>query len=78
MVRLIFGQHELDQMIFFSERSLRFAISEYLEHYHTERNHQGLGSQIIRPQFRNREREGSIERYERLGGLLNYYSRLAA
>jgi len=34
----------LDQMIFFSERSLRFAISEFLEHNHTERNHQGLGS----------------------------------
>ncbi len=68
----------LDQMIFFSERSLRFAVGEYLEHYHTERNHQGLGSQIIRPQFQERVSEGSVERHERLGGLLNYYSRQAA
>ena len=43
----------LDQMILFSEKSLRYVISEYVEHYHRERNHQGLESRIIRPQFRD-------------------------
>lgn len=39
----------LDRMIFFGERSLRTAVASYVEHYHTERNHQGLGNQIIEP-----------------------------
>jgi putative transposase len=30
----------LDQMIFFSERSQRYAITEYVDHNHHERNHQ--------------------------------------
>jgi len=41
----------LDQMIFFSERPLRYAVTEYLDHYHQERNHQGLGGRIIQPQL---------------------------
>ena len=67
----------LDQMILFSEQSLRYAISEYVDHYHRERNHQGLESRIIRPQFRD-GRVGEVERRERLGGLLNFYCREAA
>jgi putative transposase len=41
----------LDQMVFFSERSLLHAIREFAEHYHRERNHQGLDNRIIRPEF---------------------------
>ena len=35
----------LDRMILFGESSLRMrkAISEFMAHYHRERNHQGLG-----------------------------------
>ena len=62
----------LDQMILCSEQSLRYVIREYVDHYHRERNHQGLESRIIRPQFRGgRVRE--VERRERLGVLLNFY-----
>ena len=68
----------LDQMVFFSERSLRYAIAEYLEHYHTERNHQGLESQIIRPEFDGHSGKGEITSRRRLGGMLNYYHRNAA
>src|SRR5687767_13808991 len=32
----------LDRVIPFGERHLRRTISEYVEHYHHERNHQGL------------------------------------
>ena len=67
----------LDQMIFFSEKSLRLVINEYMAHYHSERNHQGLNSPIIRPQFRD-SREGDIVRQERLSGMLNFYYREAA
>ena len=67
----------LDQMILFSEKSLRYAITEYVGHYHRERNHQGLESRVIRPQFRDGG-AGEVERRERLGGLLNFYCREAA
>jgi hypothetical protein len=36
----------VDRMIFFGEGSLRHAIRSYLEHYHGERNHQGLGNRL--------------------------------
>ena len=39
----------LNRLIFFSEDSLRRAINEFLEFYHHERNHQGLGNRLIAP-----------------------------
>ena len=39
----------LSRMIFFGETSLRRAVAAYLDHYHAERNHQGLGNRIIEP-----------------------------
>ena len=68
----------LDQMIFFSERSLRYAIAEYLDQYHTERNHQGLESQIIRPEFQENCVTDEMKNRRRLGGMLNCYYRPAA
>jgi transposase InsO family protein len=68
----------LDRMILFGESSLRKAIHEFLEHYHRERNHQGLGNRlIIAPQAEVRI-QGAIRRRSRLGGMLNYYYRQAA
>ena len=37
----------LERMIFFDEVSLRKAVSEFVAHYHTERNHQGLDDKLI-------------------------------
>ena len=37
------------RMIFVGQASLRHAITEYVSHYHLERNHQGLGNQLLRP-----------------------------
>ncbi len=37
----------LDRVIFFGEPSLRRALREFGEHFHHERNHQGLGNRII-------------------------------
>ena len=39
----------LDRMIFFGVKSLHRAIAQYVEHYHAERNHQGLANAIIQP-----------------------------
>ena len=39
----------LERMIFFGERSLRKAVHEFMVHYHSERNHQGLGNRLIIP-----------------------------
>ncbi len=39
-----------DRMILFGERSLDRAVQEFVAHYHFERNHQGLGNQLIFPE----------------------------
>jgi transposase InsO family protein len=39
----------LDRLIFFREASLRTAVQNFLEHYHAERNHQGLSNRLICP-----------------------------
>src|SRR5712691_583164 len=39
----------LDRIIFVGEGSLWRAVREFIEHYHHERNHQGLGNQLILP-----------------------------
>jgi transposase InsO family protein len=66
----------LSGVIPLGERHLRWVLSEYMKHYHLERNHQGLGNELI-------ESSGGVGRgrvacRERLGGLLRYYHRRAA
>jgi putative transposase len=68
----------LDRMIFFGEKSLRNAVNQYVEHYHLERNHQGLDNNLIQPGPEVGGATGEVECRERLGGLLNYYQRRAA
>ena len=52
-------------------------MREYLAHYHTERNHQGLDKQLIVPLERPPDMDSPIEATERLGGLLRSYRRAA-
>jgi putative transposase len=68
----------LKQMIMLGERSLSYAIQQYLVHYHTERNHQGLDNQLIAREGTSGCQTGLVVRRERLGGLLSYYHREAA
>jgi transposase InsO family protein len=68
----------LDQMILFGEESLRQTIHEFVIHYHRERNHQGLENRLITPMKKTIGTAATIERRQRLGGLLNYYHRTAA
>ena len=68
----------LDRMVLIGESSLHRATSEFVLHYHAERNHQGLGNKIIQPEFAEFPNEGDINSRNRLGGLLRYYYREAA
>jgi transposase InsO family protein len=65
----------LSKMVFFVEGMLRRATAEFVEHYHTERNHQGLGNQLLRPGSTLRATESTVHRQVRLGGLLSFYHR---
>ena len=65
----------LERTILFGEASLRKAISEFVAHYHLERNHQGLGNRLIIAPQAEVPIQGAIRRRSRLGGMLNYYYR---
>src|SRR5215467_4918396 len=67
----------LDRVIFFGEESLRTAIQNFVAHYHSERNHQGLANQLISPEAGHLDNAGEVQRRQRLGGMLNYYYRAA-
>ena len=68
----------LSRMIFFGESALRKAVGQYLDHFHRERNHQGLSNQIITAGDEVGCTTGEVQCRERLGGLLKYYHRQAA
>ena len=70
----------LNQFVIFGERHLRHLIKEFVEHYMTERFHQGIGGQLIRNvgPTNDNAADGKVARRSRLGGLLNYYYREAA
>jgi hypothetical protein len=67
----------LDRMIFFGTGSLDRALAAYGTFHNAERNHQGVGNQLIAPAGPTGRREGRVHTRERLGGLLNYYFRRA-
>jgi transposase InsO family protein len=68
----------LAQIIPLGERHLRKAVKEYTEHYHLERNHQGLNNELIEKPRDEPQLDGVVECQERLGGVLKYYYRRAA
>src|SRR5213080_1053174 len=68
----------LSKIILFGERSLRRALSEYVAHYHAERNHQGKSNVLLFPRITEMRRGGPVQCRERLGGLLRYYHQEAA
>jgi hypothetical protein len=68
----------LTKIIPLGERHLRKAVNEYTEHYHQERNHQGLDNELIERVIDESKMDGTVACRERLGGILNYYYRRAA
>jgi len=70
-------QECLSKLILFGEGALRRGLTEYLAHYHGERNHQGKGNMLLFPS-KNQLPVGNgstVRCRQRLGGLLNYYAR---
>ncbi len=68
----------LNRIIFTGQASLRRAVTEYVEHYHRERKHQGLENRLIQLPTAVRADHGPIRCHARLGGTLNFYYREAA
>jgi putative transposase len=68
----------LDRMILFGKASLRRALREYLAHYHTERNHQGVGNRLRESPAIGSSANEPIQRRKRLGRMLNFHYREAA
>ena len=55
----------------------RTAVREFVDNYHNEPPHQGLGNELIAPAT-TVIGSGQIQCLERLGGLLKFYHRQAA
>jgi transposase InsO family protein len=68
----------LDRLILFGESALRQAVSQFVIHFHQERNHQGLENQLIDAGEEVGCSDGEVRCRERLGGTLRYYFRQAA
>jgi len=68
----------LDRIVPIGERHLRSAVTEYAEHYHVERPHQGLGNRLIAPDPAEPSTAGEVKCRDRLGGTLSFYYREAA
>ena len=68
-------QECLSKLILFGEGSLKRALTEFTQHYHSERNHQGKDNVLLfpSPDAITSATNGSIRCRERLGGLLRYY-----
>jgi len=64
----------LNRMLILGECHLAYVVNEYLQHYHHERPHQGIGNEMIEPVPQG---EGEIVCCERIGGLLKSYRRAA-
>jgi len=69
----------LSRIVILGEGHLRRTVREYLEHYHRERNHQGLSNLLLEAgACPANHSAGRVRRRERLGGLLSFYHREAA
>jgi transposase InsO family protein len=68
----------LNRFVVFGEKMLWEITKEFSAHYHTERNHQGVGNELIELPQAPKEESGGMVKFSRLGGVLNYYERQAA
>ena len=66
-----------DRVVPLGERHLRRPVRDFVEHYHAERNHQGIGNELVEwPP--GQPTVGPIRRRQRVGGVLSYYYRSVA
>jgi len=67
----------LDRVVPLGERHLRRLVRDFVEHDHAERNHQGIGNELIEWPARQ-PTAGPVRRRQRVGGVLSYYYRSVA
>ena len=67
----------LNRIVPLGEAHLRRAITEFVQHYHQERNHQGIDN-ALSVASADMNGTGKVVRRDRLGGLLGFYHREAA
>jgi hypothetical protein len=69
----------LDRVVALGEAHRRLVVRQFVAHYHHERNHQGLANALVGPlDAEPPNGNGRVRRRERLGRLLNFYTRRAA
>jgi putative transposase len=66
----------LDRLVPLGERHFCRTLAAFVAHYHRERNHQGLGNELI-DGVAGHQPCGRVRRSQRIGGLLSYYYRAA-
>jgi putative transposase len=71
-------QECLDKFIAFGTEHMEHLISEYVEHYNTERPHQAMGNVPLASERVEVPVAGEVMCFERLGGVLRHYRRIAA
>src|SRR5262245_18287137 len=67
----------VDRIVPLGEKHLRATVRAFVDHYHEERPHQGLGNALIAPKTTSLG-SGPVRCHERLGGVLKFYYREAA
>jgi hypothetical protein len=67
----------LERIVLLGEGHLRAAVRAFVQHYHEERPHQGLGNELIAPKTTSIG-TGPVTCHARLGGVLKFYYRKAA
>ena len=70
----------MDHFLIFGEKHFDYLVREYVEHYHTERPHQGLANGIVTGETLPAppDSNDTVLCRTRLGGLLKHYHRTAA
>jgi putative transposase len=68
----------LNHVVPLGERHLRLLVTEFVEHYHVERSHQGLANELVVPRVSTANDNGRVKRNKRIGGMLSFYHRAAA
>ena len=68
----------LNRVVLLGDSHLRLIVHEYVEHYHRERNHQGLDNQLPERAPPPANPDAGVQRRKRIGGFLDCYHREAA
>jgi putative transposase len=57
----------LDRIVPIGEGHLRKVVADFVDHYHRERNHRGIGNQLLIPDSEPANGNGRLRRRERFG-----------